>query len=350
MSQSAGIVREGFSGTEIEKRREVNQSAMVAQARASIEAQYFMAMQRPRSWDDVRVKLLKECDRAGFAEAAIYGKPQRMRDPRTGRWVDGKIEGLSIRFAETAMRISGNMRAGSLTTYDDDEKRFLNVYCIDLETNAVSERAIAVTKVVERREVKEGRVAISQRLNSAGETVYLVQSTDDELTQKESALVNKAKRNLILALIPGDLREDGERRCRETRAKTIKGDPDGERKKIIDAFAELQILPSDLETYLGHPIAQIVAAELELLRGILVSLREGEARWSDLVSEKEKPAEEQVKTAKAQKVADRIKANREAKKQTEGQAAPAKTQPAPPPADADAPPPDDWTPDGLEGA
>ena len=70
---------------------ETTAGALAAQAKAAVEARYIMAMQRPRDWDQVRLSLLKECDRTNFAEVAIYRKP-----------VGQGIEGPSIRFAEAA--------------------------------------------------------------------------------------------------------------------------------------------------------------------------------------------------------------------------------------------------------
>lgn len=308
-SDSSEIVREEFGANQIEKRREVSQAAMVAQATAQIQAQYIMAKQNPRSWMDVRTRLLGECKRAGFAETAIYAKPQRMKNPKTGRWEDGFIEGLSIRFAEAAQRVAGNIRSGALTFYDDDEKRILNVYAIDLETNAILEYAVTVSKVVERSDPKD-RPVLAKRFNSGGDPVYLVECTDEEFRSKEHAAVSREKRNLVLAIIPGDIREEAQRECKATKNAAVKIDPDAERKKIADAFAELKVMPSDLAAYLGHDLAQTTPAELERLRGIFAAIREGEAVWHDFTAEKDKPAEEQVKTTQAKKLAETIRARK----------------------------------------
>jgi hypothetical protein len=304
----AAIAREEFGARSLEKRRETAQSAMVAQARASIEAMYVMALQRPRSWLDVRSKLLIECERPGFAQAAIFVVPRGRKT----------IEGLSIRFAEGAARLAGNLRRGSRVTYEDDEKRILNVYVIDLETNSVGERDIVVTKVIERRDPSD-RLVFTQRKNTAGETVYLVACTDDELFMKEGALVSKVSRTLTLAAIPADIREECERKCRATRAAEVKRDPDAERKRLADSFAELRVMPADLAAYLGHDLAQTTPAELETLRGVYVALRDGDASWTEIAGEKAKPAEAQAeaKVTRQQKLAEKVRAKIAAKKAAE---------------------------------
>lgn len=88
-------------------------SAVAAREKAAIEARYVMALKRPRDMDEVRVRLLKECDRPGFAEVAKYEKPVAGQ----------KIVGLSVRFAEAAIRLAGNILTQVLIVFDDRERR-----------------------------------------------------------------------------------------------------------------------------------------------------------------------------------------------------------------------------------
>ena len=111
-------------------------SASAAQARASVEARFVMALHRPRDIDNVRVRLLKECKRPGFAEVARYSRPIG----------NTKIEGPSIRFAEAAIRHMGNIDAQAHTIYDSAENRILRVEVTDLETNATYSKEITVRK------------------------------------------------------------------------------------------------------------------------------------------------------------------------------------------------------------
>lgn len=285
-SATAQIEREGFDSKEIERRNETSTSATVAQARAEIEARYVVAMQRPRDQDNVRVRLLKECGRSSFAARAYYSLPRGDKPGRiTGR--PNTIEGLSVRFAEAAIRVSGNVLQQTRTTYDDDFKRMLTVACSDLETNAVYTRDLIVTKTIERRSPKDKAVILGKRTNSAGIEVYIVQTTDDELLQKEGAMVSKAFRTLALRLVPADILEECEHQIAETVRSEIAKDPEGERKRIADGFAPLGILPSDLKDYLGHELAACSPAQLMHLRGLYSAIRDGEVTWSEVLAETE---------------------------------------------------------------
>lgn len=274
-SSGASIVRHEFNGTSVEHVRETAQAAMVSQARAQIEAQYIVARANPRSWDNIRVKLLAECKRPAFAKAAWFRKPQG------GVFV----EGLSVRFAETALRLAGNLRRGTRTTYEDDTKRQQNVFVVDCETNAETSRDITLAKTVERKN-PAGRLVLQQRTNSAGDAVYIVSATDDEMMMKEGAIVSKVARVLILQMIPGDILDDCRAQILRTRADEDAKDPGAARKDLMDAFAAMSVLPEHLTQYLGHEIAQCAPAEVEDLRGVYAALRDGEATWAEVLAEK----------------------------------------------------------------
>ena len=84
---------ESKTGAALEK-RELASDVLAAQGRAQVQARYLMARQNPRDWDLVRQRVLKDCDRPFFADAALYSKPMG----------NSKVTGLSIRFAEAAQR------------------------------------------------------------------------------------------------------------------------------------------------------------------------------------------------------------------------------------------------------
>ena len=83
-------------------------------AKARIQAAYIMAMQRPRSYDQSRIKILEACSRPSFAEKVEYSKPVGGGKP---------IVGPSIRFAELALREWGNISYESQVVYDDEITR-----------------------------------------------------------------------------------------------------------------------------------------------------------------------------------------------------------------------------------
>lgn len=272
----AVVSREDALGnTEIATVAETASTAVAAKARAAVEARYVLALKRPRDWDVVRAGILKECKRPGFAEVARYRKP-----------IGKGVEGFSIRFAEAAMRHMTNLFPETTTIYDDHEKRIVSVAVTDLESNVTLSKDIVIEKVVERRNLKDGQVAISKRTNSQGHTTYLVAATEDELLNKENALVSKALRGHLLRLLPGDIQDEAEELVRETLNNRAAKDPDSERKKIVDAFASLNVPPSALKEYLGHDLGTASPAELVELRKVYTTVRDSEATWHDILEAK----------------------------------------------------------------
>ena len=156
------LERKGFGSREVERRHETASTAIAAQAQAEIQARFIMAMQHPRIDDNVRVKLLRECARPNFAKRAFYSLPRGTKAGRiTG--IKGRIEGLSVRFAESAIRLMGNVRQVTRTLYDDDVKRMINVSVTDLETNAGYDRDLVIEKTVERQVPRDGAVILGKR-------------------------------------------------------------------------------------------------------------------------------------------------------------------------------------------
>lgn len=265
-----GIRRDEMSATSMATTGETGSTALAAQAEAMVKARFIVALQRPRDIDDVRARMLKECKRPGFAEVAIYRKP-----------IGKGVEGLSIRFAEAAIRCMRNIAVETTTLYDDPMKRLVRVNVSDIEANTNYFTDIMVEKTVERRSPKDGQEVLGQRLNSNGDVVYLVAATEDELLTKQSALVSKALRTNGLRLIPGDILDECEETLRTVRRKRDAADPDAARKKLCDSFSELGIMPSDLKELLGHDIGSASPAEIDSLRGVFVAIKDGETTWAE---------------------------------------------------------------------
>lgn len=295
-----GVAEESFGSRAMTTTGETQQTALAARATANVQARYVMAMKNPRSWEDVRVRILRECARPGFAEVARYNKP-------IGR--DG-IQGPSIRFAEACVRYAGNLDASTATIYEDRFKRVLEVRLTDYETNTSYAAEITVDKTIERKQSKD-RVVVSQRQNSYGDTVFIVEATEDELLNKTSALVSKSVRTLALRLIPGDIIDEGQQACIETLRNRAAKDPGAEKKKLIDAFAGLGVMPSDLAAWLGHPIDATSPAEIVDLRAVYSTIRDGEATWRAVIDARmgdSAKAEKPTGAAAAENLADKVKA------------------------------------------
>jgi hypothetical protein len=337
------ILRKGFADSEIEVRGDTAGVAMAAQARASVEAAYVMAMRRPRDLDQVRVKLLKATARRRFAEAARWQRPVgREKNKKTGRWEEKIGEGLSIRFAEEAARNMGNLSMDSYVVYEDTRKKVCKFVVIDLETNTQWARTRTIEKTKEKAKLWDGDVALSSRINSTGEVVYIVEATADDVTKRESAEASKAWRDGILKNLPADIKEE----CMETIQATIVNeatvDPEGEKKRICDSFASIGIEPFHLKAYLGHGLETVSPAELVKLRGIFVSIKEGTTNWADVVAAKddadEANAAEAATAAKAKAAAAPPPSQAPPTATRDAAGNPVEQPAAPPPAPTPAPP------------
>lgn len=256
---------------------ETSVSAAAAQAKAMVEARYVIALKRPRVWDQVRQDILKECRRPSFAhnKSAFYRKP-----------IGQGVEGLGIRFTEVALRCMTNVLVETTTVFEDDQKEIVRVSVTDLEANVTYPMDVRVTKTVERSKPLDDGSYVSVRTNSYGKAVYTVPANDDDLLNKRGALISKAQRTLALRLIPGDIQDEAEEIIKRVRLDEAARDPDAERKKIADAFAELHVKASDLQEYLGHGLDTCSPSELVNLRGLYGAIRDGEATWASVMENK----------------------------------------------------------------
>lgn len=281
-----------------ESKGELAVSAMAAKAKAMVEARYVMAQHNKRNIEQSRRDILDACARPSFARGARYKKPVG-----GGQTVDG----FSIRFAETAIQCMGNISVETTTVYEDDDKRTVHIAVVDLEKIIDYGKDVTIAKTVERRNLKPGQNAISERVNSNGQKVYLVHATEDEIANKIAAAESKIIRNCGLRMVRQDILEEAE----EAIAKSLeKGgdDPKSEARKVYDAFASLGVKPAELERYLGHPLDSISPKEVNDLRAIYATVRDGEASWADYMAQAEpkRPAQtipvdpaENAKQAKA---------------------------------------------------
>lgn len=265
--------------------------AMATQQKAIVEARYKMALARPRDLDMVRQKMLKDASRPSFATVAIYHKP-----------VGNGIEGPSIRFVESAIRNMTNILTETSTVSEDDERRVIRVAVSDLETNTYFSQDVTVTKTVERRKLPQGEKPIRVRANSNGQPIYILHATDDEILNKQNALISKAVRTLGLRLIPGDLVDEALFEIKKTMAQQDRQDPDAAKHRIIDAFAQIGVSVEALKEFVGHELSALTPNEIQLLRTTYTSIKDGETSWKAVMddkAEKDANAKEKAKQAAA---------------------------------------------------
>lgn len=269
---------------------ETASTAVAAQATAMVQSRYVMARANPRNLEQVRVDLLKECKRPGFAETAKYRLP----------FGDG-VTGPSIRFAEAAFRCLSNIWCDAMTVFDSEEKRIIKITVTDLESNVAYDKSITISKTVERKKLRQGQNAISTRVNSYGQTVYRVEATESEVTAKEGAEISKAIRTLGLRHLPGDIYDAAMAEIDETASRGVKEDPKGALRNLVDAFAAIGVEPTDLVSYLRHAIEQTTPAEIVTLRALYTALKEGQVTWREVILDTYAPEKEteggQLKTS-----------------------------------------------------
>lgn len=256
--------------------RSSQSSALEAAAVAEVMVAARLAQMNPRNWLDCRARILKSCGNFLFADAAIYAKP-----------VGGeKKRGFSVRFAEECVRQLGNMKVQISQVADFPDSRVVKVLVWDVETCTSISQDVTVMKRLERRD-KSGRVVVGERKNRDGQTVYIVEATDDEMRMIENREVSFAFRNVVLRLVREDLQLEAWDACEKTIRTKVTSDPEAELKAVCDGFRGLNIMPVQLEQRLGHKLADTSPAEILELRHDYKALRDGETTWAAIVEQAE---------------------------------------------------------------
>jgi hypothetical protein len=271
------VERDGFEALEVTRQAETSITAAAEHAKAVVQARYIVALKRPRNIEDARVRILTACKRPRFADAARYKKPI---------WEDGKkkfLRDASIKFADEAAKLMGNIDVDQPVLYEDEEIRKVKVSATDLETNVTKSQEIIITKTVERRSAK-GREVIGKRLNSYGDRLYIVKATDAEVILEHHKQLSIVRRNLELQLIPQDIVDEAMDICIAVVEDEAAKDPAAAKKAVIDAFAAIGVNPSALEKYLGHSIGNASPPEIQDLREVYRAIEQGEAVWTDFVT------------------------------------------------------------------
>lgn len=264
--------------------QEQSKSMMEQIAQAKEQSRYAIAQRFSRDIEVVRQNMLRECSRP---EAVM---PDQSKNGSSVMWyrlpkVNG-VEGFSIRFAEMARQAWGHTFIDVVPMGEDETQRIFQVTSTDYQTNNGSSEIVIMSKAVERSSFKPGDTVLSQRTNSYGKAVYSIIGTDDDLLAKKNALTSKARRNLILELIPGWLKEECKDKMFETARKKDAEDPDAAKRKLYDAFVVIGVTVEMLNEYVGHS-GQLQPKELEDLRGFYGAMREGHTTWAEIVAAKD---------------------------------------------------------------
>lgn len=270
---AGGTVRNEYSGLELQRSAELSAAASAAHCEAMVKARVVLAMQRPRDFDKARQKVLTACKRPGFAEVAIYAKPVGNK----------KIEGASVRLAETLAQAWRNIITDYTIVYDDQFIRKVHVVAMDVEENNTAGGELIIEKTVERSDPR-GRAVLSERTNVSGGKTFLIAATEDELKNKMNAEISKMKRNSTLALIDNDLVQEAMAVCKATMKDADAKNPDEAKRRVLDAFDEIGVSVDDVREYLGrNNLDSLTPAELADLRKAYAAIDSGESTWGQLV-------------------------------------------------------------------
>ncbi|MGZ4819364.1 MAG: hypothetical protein ACXVZJ_12100, partial [Terriglobales bacterium] len=162
-NRNALATTQGFSESSSNFAVQETASTMAAaQGKAMVEARYVMALRNPRNWDQVRSDILTECKRPSFADnkSVYYRKP-----------IGQGVEGLGIRFVESAMRHMRNVLVDPIMIFEDELKEIYRVSVTDLEANITYPLDVRVSKTVERSKPNADGSYLSVRKNSYGKDV-----------------------------------------------------------------------------------------------------------------------------------------------------------------------------------
>lgn len=283
------IERRGLDGASME-RKTTAAVVLAEKASAMVQARIMQAIARPRDFYVVRERILKACARPRFAETARYEKPiGRAENKSTGQWEEAFAIGLSIGFATEAARLLGNIDVTPTVVFEDARTRTMAVVATDLETNYSTSEEFTLEKFVERKKLKTGQTAVSQRVNSSGDVVYLIEANEDEFNVKARAALSKAWRNVVLKLVPADLKEEAMDEIEHTlqliddaeKAGKPLVDPTARRKKLIDWFrTQIGVSAAELTAYLERPIENANSQDMRRLQSIADAIGNGDLSWA----------------------------------------------------------------------
>ena len=285
---------------------EQNVSMVQQLAQAQIQSAYIMAERHPRDWDAAEQQILKECKRPQFcaidpdpkkygSSIAMYGVPRGGKF-EGDKWVPNIVRDLTIRFAEMALPYIKNTSVDLWPMGEDDQQRVFRVVRIDYESNVTEGEIIIVPKTVERSKVKDGDMVVSQRTNSYGKPVYTLRATNEEMDQTKLVQYSKRKRNLVLSMLPGWLKEAAKAQILATQRTVDAKDPDAARRSLYAGFAEVGVSVEALKSYLGHS-NDMSPAEVEDLRVLYAGIAGGHTTWKEIVAAKDGENEDEATTA-----------------------------------------------------
>ena len=249
-------IDQALAKTTEEQQFELQTASATAAVQQEIQASIAIALRFPRNEDSVYSRLIKTSKRPAFAEIAQYQFPRG----------NTTVRGPSVNMAREAGRCWGNCRWGLEVVRDEEDTRLIRGWAWDLQTNTKISSEDSFRKLIQRK--------------SGGQTKWIKPDERDlrELTNRMGAIL---VRNCLLQVIPRDFVDDALAECHRTLQDEAAGDPESAKKRVLGAFASINVSVESLEQFLGHKIAECSPKEIADLRTIYASIRDGNSRWSE---------------------------------------------------------------------
>lgn len=254
---------------EMEIQRNEPEFAPVETARAmkEVEAQILLSKRFPRDIYQVSERVEKLCSRMIIAEKSEYLIP-----------IQGKsMQGPSIHLAKAVAQVYQNIDYGVRQVGGDESHSMMEAYCWDMENNVRRSKTFRIDHI--RYSKKGGRAELHDPSD-----------IDRIISNRES----RQLRNCILSVIPSDVIEEAVQHCRNTRRGKKAGPIEDQIKKVVNAFSNLssgKVTKEMIEERLGHSIDEVGVDQVDELRQIYFSLRDGQSKRSDWFSTGEKENE-----------------------------------------------------------
>jgi hypothetical protein len=224
-------------------------SAVAEQSKAiaEVQAQYIMAIQRPRNEDQAVVRIDKMCKRPSLAEKAEYCFP------RGKKTVRGPSSDLIRQIARHWMNIDTGIRELSREHGVSEVAAF----AIDLECNYKVERTFSVKHW---RDTQQGGYQLTDERDI------------NELIFNMGA---RRQRACLEAIIPADVIEEAVAACR----RTLEKNPLSERiPKMLKTYEEIGVSPRMLEQRAEKALKDFTHSDVTEFGALFQAIKEGEMK------------------------------------------------------------------------
>lgn len=233
---------------------------------SEIKGKMFLARQFPRDPNYALQAALQECERKELAEQAMYEFTRG----------ESKVRGPSIRLVEVLARHWSNITCGVDEIESKDGETTIKSYAWDLETNVSDSKTFTVKHV---RITKKGSYKLTDERD-----IY-------EMVANKGA---RRKRACLLAVLPGWYVDAAVDACEKTLTRTL---TDGQTleeviQKLVAAFSEFGIAPSQIEEKMGKEVGKLSKGDVVKLRHLYSAIKDGFVKPNDAFGLPQEPDKE----------------------------------------------------------